>query len=802
MKREKTIHLIANAHLDPVWLWCLPEGLGEALATCRLAVELLEEYPDYIFTRGEALIYQWVEKIAPELFEKIRYFVKNGRWHIVNGFIVQPDCNLPCGESFARQALYGKRYFKEKFGVDVKIGYCVDAFGHNAGLPQIYKKSGYSAYLFFRPNKSELKLPASVFRWKGVDGSEIMTIRPEGSYLGEQENLESIVAGAERQIPASCQDGLCFIGVGDHGGGATRKILDALEKLKTKPAMPGIRFSDLEQFVKAYLKSKIEIPVYRGELQHHAQGCYSTVVKVKKLNRMTEHLLLTAEKFVTLEENILSKGSGSKTSRAWLKQAWEGLLFNQFHDILPGSSISEAYGDVFDAFGFSRHTANKILWASLQRIAEKIDTQGRGVPVIVFNPHAWPIKAPVEIEWMLDYRPEKEKHDNISVMDDNGNEMASQLQKTSSITGWEWRKRICFAANVPSFGYRVFRLVASPGDFLPKAEKRYPLEIGRKYIANRFFKLTWDEQGRFVSLFDRKNNMELFSAAVELIVINDESDTWGHGKSVFRDEIGRFKIDRVEILECGPVKAVVSGKGRWNKSNVEMEWILYNSLAYADLRVSIDWREKHKMLKLAVPLAMSGKTTAEIPYGAIVRENSGTEEPMNQWIDVTGEGFGRKGIKRPCGVTIVNNGLFGYDIKDNEIRLTVLRSPLYAMDQGGEQNKTFRPKYMNQGRYSFKCRLIPHAGSWQKALVANSACELNQPLIPFVTYSHPGNRPKRDSWIFIKPGNIILSSVKLAEDNNNIILRLFESTGVRTPAEVNLPILGMKIMALWRPFEI
>ena len=801
--KDYTIHMIANAHLDPIWLWCLPEGLGEAVATCRMAVKLLEEYPDYIFTRGEALIYEWIEQVAPELFEKIRHFVKIGRWHIVNGFVVQPDCNLPCGESFVRQALYGKRYFKEKFGVDVKIGYCVDAFGHNAGLPQIYKKSGYSAYLFFRPAKNELKLPGNIFSWEGVDGSRILAIRPDGSYQTEEDNLEDAIFNAEKQIPEHCRHGLCFIGVGNHEGGATREILEIIKKLKHKKGMPTLRFSNLEEFIKEYLKSKPDIPVYQGELEHHAQGCYSTVFKVKKLNRSTEHLLLTAEKFAVVEETISSQNPKRKVPRNYLKQAWENLLLNQFHDVLPGTSISEAYADVFDIFGASRHSANKILWISLQKLAEKIDTQGEGTPVVIFNPHSWQIKAPVDIEWMLGYRPKKEKYDKISVIDDTGKKLISQLQQSSSITGWQWRKRICFVANIPAFGYRVFKLLASPGDFLVKDSKQYSVKIGKKYIENKFLKLTWGKHDCFTSLFDKKNNMELFSGSTaEFIVIKDESDTWGHGKLEFRDEIGRFRMKKIEILERGPVQAVVRGKGGWNKSKVEMDWILYNSLFYVDLRVTVDWREKHKILKLSFPLNACGITTAEIPYGAIERSPSGTEEPMNQWIDVSGDWQDKKGKKTRYGLAIADDSLYGYDIKNNEVRVTILRSPLYAMDQSGNKDKTVRPKYMNQGIHSFKCRLIPHSGSWQKAQLINFAYELNQPPIPFVTYSHQGPWTKKSSWISIKPNNLLLTSMKMAEDSDNIILRLFESTGVRTLAKVNLPVWAMEIRTFWQPFEI
>ncbi len=795
-KGKKVIHLIANAHLDPVWLWDLPEGLGEAVATCRMAVELLEEYPGYVFTRGEALIYEWVEEIAPELFEKIRHFVKTGRWHIVNGWIVQPDCNLPCGESFVRQALYGKRYFREKLGVEVKIGYCVDAFGHNAGLPQILKKSGYQAYLFFRPGKNELKLPGSIFSWEGVDGSRILAIRPDGSYLGEKEQLESKIQQVKREIPDYSKHGLCFIGVGDHGGGATREILEAIEKLQQRKDVPELRFSNLEEFIQEHLKESPEVPVYKGELQHHSQGCYSTVFEVKKLNRSTEHLLLAAEKFATLEKTISSNDFSGKS----LQQAWEGLLFNQFHDILPGSSIPEAYGDVLDIFGFSRCMAKRELWPSLQRLCENIDTRGEGVPLVIFNPHSWPVKAPVEIEWMLDYRPREEKFDRIVVKDDGGKNVLIQLEETSAVVPWQWRKKVSFIAEIPAFGYRLYRCLAYPGDFKPEKSKTCLLKIGEKQIENNFFKLAWDSKKRFISLYDKKEKTEIFSgAAGEFIVVKDDADTWGHGKSSFREKVGRFKTTELEILEQGPVRAVVRTKGSFNKSEVETEWILYHSLPYIDFKVRVNWQEKHRMLKLSFPLNLSPQSTAaEIPYGAIERPANGVEEPMLQWVEVSGI----YGKNKKYGVAIASDSLCAYDVKGGEVRLTVLRSPLYAHHVPASPSDTKNPRYMNQGLHTFKCRIIPHPDEWQQAKVVNLSQELNQPLISFVTHSHPGNLPGERSWITVKPDNVILVSLKPAEEGNNLILRLFESTGRKTTAQVNLSFLPLQIKTSWQPFEI
>jgi alpha-mannosidase len=392
-----------------------------------------------------------------------------------------------------------------------------------------------------------------------VDGSRILAIRPEDGYLGGEKQLERKIRQTERRISKYSGPGLCFIGVGDHGGGATREILETIEKLKHRKDMPDLRFSNLEKFIQEYLKSNPEILVYKGELQHHSPGCYSTLFKVKKLNRSTEHLLLAAEKFTTLE-NITSS---QKLPRNSCKNAWEGLLLNQFHDILPGSSIPESYEDISDIFGFSRYTAKGELWSSLQKLSEKIDTRGEGIPVVIFNPHSWPVKAPVEIEWMLDYRPKEEKFDRITIKDDKGKKVLAQLEKTSAVVSWQWRKRVSFVTEIPAFGYRVYRCLASRGSFRPKKSKRYPLKIGEGYVENKFFKLTWNNEKQFISLYDKKREVEVFSGpAGEFIVIKDDTDTWGHGKSSFREEAGRFETTELEILERGPVRAVVRTR-RW-----------------------------------------------------------------------------------------------------------------------------------------------------------------------------------------------------------------------------------------------
>src|SRR5271166_66051 len=367
------LHMIGNAHLDPVWLWRWPEGCAEAIATCWSAVDRLDEHPGFIFTRGEALIYRWIEQLDPPLFACIRDFVTAGRWTIVNGWWIQPDCNLPSGEAMIRQALYGKRYFRERFGVDVTVGYNVDSFGHAATLPMLLRHTGSDSYVFMRPQAHEMTLPAALFDWVAADGSSVRAFHIQVAYLTAQRSmlLAEKIAHHLAMSAASGHPFMCFYGVGNHGGGPTREVLATIDARRA--AGDRLEYSDPVRFFAAV--RDLAVPTLAAELQYHAIGCYSAASSLKALNRRAEALLGQAETAAALA----FRQTGAAYPREAFAELWQALLFNQFHDTLGGSSIERACDDAVNAYLAVISGAEAQLNAAVRHLARTV----RRVP----NPH-------------------------------------------------------------------------------------------------------------------------------------------------------------------------------------------------------------------------------------------------------------------------------------------------------------------------------------------------------------------------------------------------------------------------------
>jgi len=423
MVNPEKVHLIGNAHLDPVWLWQWQEGYAEIKATFRSALDRMKEFPEFVFTCACAAYYRWIEENAPEMFEEIRERVAEGRWVVVGGWWIQPDCNLPSGESFARHSLYGQRYFRERFGVTAKVGYNVDSFGHHGMLPQILKLSGMDYYVFMRPEEHEKRLPRNLFWWESEDGSRVMAFRLSDNYshynnLSVEEKVLKHAGMAERDGHAH----MSFYGVGNHGGGPTIAQLRALHALRAEHGEDRFAFSSPNAFFAEVSDARPELPVVKDELQMHAVGCYSTHSESKENNRRAEHRLLAAETFSAVAAQLL----GLPYPKHSLQLAWEDVMFNQFHDIMGGCSIREAFRDARESYGEALHLAAKALNAALQKISWSIDTmkpqirslskekdwvlwehEDCGTPFVVFNPHSWEVEAPVTAGRRAGHRRER-----------------------------------------------------------------------------------------------------------------------------------------------------------------------------------------------------------------------------------------------------------------------------------------------------------------------------------------------------------------------------------------------------------
>jgi alpha-mannosidase len=396
---RRVLHVIAQAHLDPVWLWPWRDGCAEALTTMQSALDRMDETPEMCFSHSAAITYRWAQEADPRLFARIRARVREGRWEPVGGWIVEPDCNIPSTESFVRQSLLGKRYFAEELGVDVNVGYNIDSFGHAAGLPQLLARAGYRYYVMMRPQEHEADLPM-LFWWEADDGSRVLTWRISPHYgqnaRESDDDLERAVrTAAERSFAPGVDHGAFFLGVGNHGGGPTRAHLRRMLELRRDQSLPEIRFSTLRRFFGEVERSPgfATIPVVRHELQHHARGCYSAMGEIKAANRRAERALIEAEAITA------ATGVGTAHDAESLRRAWWTLLFNHFHDVIAGSSIRSAYVQARDQIGTACAAADEVNVRALQSLARRVDTSAtEGGVLFLMNHLPWARRAAVQFD--------------------------------------------------------------------------------------------------------------------------------------------------------------------------------------------------------------------------------------------------------------------------------------------------------------------------------------------------------------------------------------------------------------------
>jgi alpha-mannosidase len=788
LNKVRKIHMIGNAHIDPVWQWRWQEGYAEIKATFQSALGRMKEFPDFVFTSACASYYKWIEENEPEMFQEIKDRIQEGRWVIAGGMWIQPDCNIPSGESFVRHTLYSQRYFLEKFGRIAKAGYNVDSFGHNGMLPQILKKSGLDYYVFHRPGDHEKDLPGNVFWWESLDGSRVLAFKiPFGYGSGGRQELGARLADVMELAEKQEIDFMFFYGVGNHGGGPTIANLKEIYRHRELEGGEAYLFSSPEQYFESLKERAHSLPVVKDDLQHHASGCYSAHWEIKANNRKAEHILINAEKLSAMAYGLLNYPYPGKE----LQAAWEKVMFNQFHDIMGGCSIKEAYDDARDFHGWAIHTADWALNGAVQKISWAIDTmkediqylskerdgrfweqEDKGNPLVVFNPLSWEVSAPVRINGQFS-----------SITDEAGNPVQSQIIRGPQTDGTsKWNT--LFKALVPAMGYRVYWAYLDKKVGISEPEGL--LQADEKSIENEYIRLEIEEHTGYIKrLYDKRNNIEVLKGkgAVPLIIDIRHCDTWAHNVFTFNDVIGRFTDARIERMENGPLRSMLRVTSRYNQSILRQDFIVYRDSAEVHVRVKLDWREKLCMLKLAFPVNVSHPAAAyEIPYGFIDRPANGEEEPGQQWIDVTG-----KHGDREYGLSLINNSKYSFSVHDSEMRMTVANSSIYN-DHYGDRDEWC--EFMDQGIQEFEYKLVPHAGSWQSANIVKKAFEFNvQPVTIMETY-HEGPLPPVMEGLHVSPGNVIATVFKRAEEGRGYILRCYETAGKEAETVFSLPMLN------------
>ena len=782
---QKTLHMIANAHIDPVWLWKWQEGFHEVHATFSSVLYLMIVHDDLFFVSSSAAFYEWIEKSDPMMFDEIRQRVAEGRWEIVGGWWIQPDCNIPNGESFIRQGLYGQRYFKEKFNKITHVGYNVDSFGHNGMLPQILKKCGLDYYVFMRPSLHEKELPGRLFWWEADDGSRVLAYRIPFTYGTWGSELDEHIKVCASEAVDPYNELMCFFGVGDHGGGPTRENIDSIHRMQNDSSLPELVMSTPDRYFNEVIKKNLALPVVHDDLQHHASGCYAAHSDVKRWNRQTENLLLTAEKFSILAEWLTGQPYPGDFDRAW-----KNLLFNQFHDSLAGTCIESAYEDIQQQYGESLSIASRAINFAVQSLVWRINIpyEESMRPFVVFNPNAWGLKVYVEVETA-------ELGDCDTLIYPDGKEIPFQkVQPEASVPGLN---RIGFIAELPSTGYCVYRISKRESSL-----DNPPLAATSTMIENDRFRLEISPQSGVIKrLWDKKIQVEVFNGeAASAVVLDDPSDTWSHGVFRYDHLIGMFQVKSIRLIDNGPVKAVIRVTSGYEASELVQDFTMYRELDQIDVHVTVDWHEHFKMLKIRFPVNItSGKAVYEIPYGSIERPAKGDEEPGQKWVDLTGEG---NNSKRRYGLSLLNDGKYSFDINGSDIGITVLRSPIYAHHMPYIPEPDRQYSFIDQGIQHFTYALLPHEGGWQDAGTVRRAAELNhKPIIVSATY-HPGVFPLTESYLSVDQDNIYVSVNKKAEDNDDMIIRCVETSKKPADTVIYLPKWDRRIAAHFGPSEI
>jgi alpha-mannosidase len=795
--QHTSVRLTGNSHIDAAWLWPWTETVDVVRRTFSTALQLMEEYPQYTFTQSAAQYSEWMCEKYPGLCNQIAEQVKQGRWELVGGMWVEPDLNMPDGESLVRQLLVGKRYFKEKFGVDVRIGWNPDSFGYTWQLPQIYKKSGVDCFVTQKMGWNDTnQLPLKVFWWQSPDGSRVLTYFPH-DYVNEIDpvRISSDLAKAHTLNPG-LPEMMHLYGIGDHGGGPTRAMLDSgMHWIDTPRAAPKMFFGTAQGFFsdiegkldtehspvwnyKVLAKGdmhlpippegRLSLPIWNDELylEFH-RGVMTTQANHKRNMRDSEEWMLNAEKY-----SSLAWLSGASYPAAELAEGWKKVLFNQFHDLAAGSGIGVIYRDAQRDYDAVHWMTAEVSSQALGTIAAEVNTKSEsgGVPVLVMNPLAWDRTDVVEASAQMSEKPQG----GISVLDAQGQPLPAQVLSTDAKT--KTYHLLIEVKNAPSLGYEVLHIV--PG--------ARPIETDLKAsglsLENSFLRVVVDPQtGCLTSLYDKRSGFESIAAegcGNELVAFQDtpkQWDAWNIDMDFDKVSTRLDMVDSVQLVEQGPLRATIRVVRTWQNSKFVQEIRLYAGLGRVDIVNDIDWHETHVLLKAAFPLAAtSGEATYEIPYGSIERpttrnnswEAAKFEVPALRWADL-GDG--------DHGFSLINESKYGYDAKGNVLRISLLRSP------------TWPDPDADRGHQHFSYTLYPHLGDWKKALTVRRGYEFNYKLKAVQVEAHGGSLPRAHSFVGVSQENVVVTALKRTEDGSGLLLRLYEWAGKSSDVELTVP---------------
>ncbi len=748
-KEDILAHCVGHTHIDVAWKWTLSTTKKKVMASFSTILSLMKEYPEFTFMSSQPQLYEFLKTENPNLYKKIKNEIANGRWEVEGGMWLEADCNLTSGESLVRQFLFGTRFFKEEFGMDNKILWLPDVFGYSAALPQIMKKCGIEYFMTTKLSWNDHnKMPFDTFNWKGIDGTEVLThfitttdpdmkdIAPfYTSYNGVIEPEQIMGAWDRYQQKSVNRDVLVCYGYGDGGGGPTREMLENEKRMSR--GIPGcprtVKGKALDYFKKIKENHKNEFPKWVGELylEFH-RGTYTSMAKSKRYNRKSEFLMLDVEFFSTLAKQFDKEYKYEKNR---INENWKKVLLNQFHDILPGSSIKEVYDDSFKQYEEVKADVEALIDSAIEVIKNKVTTKTNSY--IVFNQLGFERTEEVEIE----------------------------IQGTSE-------KHVFTAKNVPAKGYKIFEMkqnkIPDGSEVRTCGLLAGGLLVSKNLLENELIRVKFDKNAEIISIYDKINNREVITSgehANRIVAFQDkpfEYDAWNI-EPYYEDKKWVInRLDSVEIIENGLNRAALKVVRTYENSIIEQKISITKNSSKIRFETKIDWHEKHTLLKTSFPVDInSDKATFEIQYGNVERpthrntswDSARFEVCAHKWVDLSEGNY---------GVSLLNDCKYGHDIKENNIRLTLLKSSTYPNPEA------------DQGIHEFIYELYPHIGTWKEARTVNEAYSLNCPMIVRPLKIGEVKSSNEFSLFSIDKDVVQIEVVKIAEDSDSIIIRVYE----------------------------
>jgi alpha-mannosidase len=759
---------LGHSHIDMAWLWRLVHTREKASRTFSTVLHLMRQYPEYRYIHTSPQLYKYLKEDYPEIYAQVKEKIASGEWEITGGMWVEPDTNLPNGESLIRQIQFGKRFMKEEFGVETRVVWLPDVFGYSWALPQIMKKSGIDTFMTTKISWSQYnRFPFDTFNWRGIDGTEVLThfiTTPEpGSWFYTYNGMvepRSVKGIWDSYQQKEVNDELLLaFGWGDGGGGPTKEMIESAKVMKNLPGLPRVEMDKAEPYferLRERVKDK-QLPVWDGELylEYH-RGTYTSQGFIKKANRKAEIVYHNAEWLSALSDHFTNKDNYPHKT---LNQGWEILLTNQFHDILPGSSIRQVYEDSRKDFQTVQAIGEGVLEEAKGFIEQNIQTQSDSI--VVYNSLSFKRDGLIEVP------VSSAVTEAAAIVDDEGNTLPAQFVQDEN-----GKKVLLQTKEVPALGYKTFTLAE-------RSAVESSLSVKKDYLENDFYQIRLNEKGQITSLFDKRLNREVLA-----------DGTRGNVLQTFEDKPMRFdawdidlyyqekmrEIDHlasVEVQEVGPVRGSLKLTWKFYDSVITQYLTIYKHSPRIDFRTHVNWQEKQTLLKVAFPVNVrSTKATYDIQFGNIERpthwntswDQARFEVIGHKWVDLSEGNF---------GVSLLNDCKYGHDVKENVIRLTLIKSAI-------------RPdETADQGEHEFTYSLVPHNGDWREGNIVKEAYSLNVPLFAAEVSANPkASLPETYQFAEIDNDNVMLETVKKSETDNAIVVRFYEYKQFRNETNV------------------